>query len=142
MIDMYCREDSDHHNVPTLVLNNNSDWFHIRYGSRTFLFTGDTVKKPRQSTEEALDEMLCAYGPILGQFDVVKYVHHGFRRDAAAEAMLSLSPRYIVLTTAVATAQEAICEKFPDSVAKLLNCALQSYVFSADGETLSVIPKI
>ena len=71
----------------------------------------------------------------------MKYVHHGFKRNGAAEAMMSLSPSYVVVTTVLATGDEAIRKKFPESDVKLLNCGVITYVFASDGETLTVSPE-
>lgn len=129
-------------NIPTLVLNNNSVWIHVRHGQHTFLFTGDTVKKGKSMGYEMIEDMIGAYAELLGQVDVIKYVHHGFKRNHAAPAMMSLEPRYIVLTTALATADEVIREKFPESDVKLLNCGVRTYVFACDGEHLTVTPEV
>ena len=128
-------------NIATLVTNNNSMWIHIRHGENTFLFTGDTVKKNKPMGYEMPEEMIRVYADVLGQVDVVKYVHHGYKRDAAAEAMLSLSPKYLVTTTVLATADAVIREKYPDHVVKLLNCGIQTYIFASDGKTLTVSPE-
>lgn len=127
-------------NIATLVANNNSMWIHVRHGGNTFLFTGDTVKKKKPMGYEMIEEMIRVYADVLGQVDVVKYVHHGYKRDAAAGVMLSLSPKYVVLTTVVATAAAAIHEQEPDHKVKLLNCGVQTYVFLSDGKTLTVLP--
>ena len=128
--------------ISTLVVNNNSVWIHVRFGERTFLFTGDTVKKTKPMGYEMPEEMIEAYSDVLGQVDVVKYLHHGYKRDGAAEVMMSLSPRYIVLTTHLATGHKAIWQKFPDSHVKIVNCGPTSYMFSCDGDRLALTPEI
>ena len=129
-------------NLATMVMNNNSTWVHVRHGSCTFLFTGDTVKKKKSVGYEMVDEMIAAYSDVLGQVDVVKYVHHGYKRNAAAEAMMSLCPRYVVVTAEVATGNEAIRERYPNNDVKLINCGLQTYIFESDGDNLTVVPEV
>lgn len=135
------KHGEDNPNIATMVTNNNSMWIHVRHGEHTFLFTGDTVKKNKPMGYEMPEEMIRVYADVLGQVDVVKYVHHGYKRDAAAEAMLSLSPKYLFMTTALATADAVIRDKYPDSTVKLLNCGIQTYIFASDGEILSVSPE-
>ena len=101
-----------------------------------------TVKKNKPMGYEMPEEMIEAYADILGQVDVVKYVHHGYKRDGAAEAMMSLSPRYVVLTTHLATGHEAIRQKYPACDVKTVNCGLRSYVFACDGERLTLSPEL
>ena len=129
-------------NVATLVVNNNSVWMHIRHGEKTFLFTGDTVKKNKPMGYEMPEEMIAAYADVFTQVDVVKFIHHGYKRDAAVDAMMSLSPRYILMTTCLATATHALHEKYPDSDVKTLNCGVTTYIFESDGETLTVSPEV
>ena len=129
-------------NISTLVTNNNSVWVHVRHGKRTFLFTGDTVKKKKPMGYEMPEEMIAAYADVLGQVDVVKFVHHGYKRDAAVDAMMSLSPRYVFVTTCLATADQLLHEKYPESDVKTLNCGIDTYIFQSDGEQLTVTPRI
>ena len=128
--------------LATLVTNNNSVWMHVRHGKRSFLFTGDTVKKEKTMGYEMVDEMLSAYADVLGQVDVVKFVHHGYKRDGAVDAMMSLSPRYVFVTTSLATADGVLHEKYPACGVKTLNCGVNTYIFESDGETLSVSPEV
>ena len=128
--------------VPVQVVNNCSDWFHIRHGSRTFLFTGDNVKKFADYDDESADLMTNAYLPILGSVDVVKYIHHGYKRDAGAADMMAFEPSYVIIGAEQSTGGEAIRAKFPHSPVKIVNFALQTYVFTTDGETLTVSPEV
>lgn len=142
LIHVYCDGDRDDRKIAVLAVNNCSDWFHIRHGKRTFLFTGDTTKKLPTPTEEMAGEMTDVYLPILGQVDVVKYVHHGYARDAAAVDMMRFDPQYVVISARIGTGDKVIREKFPDSDVRLLNCGTQTYIFSTDGDTLSVTPEV
>ena len=114
----------------------------MRYGERTFLFTGDTVKKNKPMGYEMTEEMIRVYADVLGQVDVVKYVHHGYKRDAAVDAVMSLSPRYVLVTTCLATADRVIRERYPDSEVKTLNCGVNTYIFESNGESLTVSPEV
>ena len=73
------------------------------------------------------------------------YVHHGFARDAAAEDMLSFNSKYIILSTQLATAKEAMLAIEPDTRSEILNCGLDTYKFAVndDGELkMRLIPKV
>ena len=81
----------------------------------------------------------------IGDIDVLKYVHHGFARDAAAEDMLSFNSKYILLSTQLATAKEAMLAIEPDTRSEILNCGLDTYKFAVndDGELkVRLIPKV
>ena len=125
--------------ISTLVVNNNSVWIHVRFGARSFLFTGDTVKKNKPMGYEMPEEMIAVYADMIGgQVDVLKYLHHGYKRDGAADVMMSLSPCYIVLTTHLATCEEAIRRKYPENDVKFVNCGPRTYMFACDGERLTL----
>ena len=129
-------------NIATMVTNNNSVWMHVRHGKRTFLFTGDTVKKNKPIGYEMPEEMIAAYADVLEQVDVVKFVHHGYKRDAAVDAIMSLSPQYVFVSTCLATADQRLHEKYPESDVRTLNCGIDTYIFETDGEQLTVTPSI
>ena len=135
------KDGEENPNISTLVVNNNSVWIHVRFGARTFLFTGDTVKKNKPMGYEMPEEMIAAYADVLGQVDVVKFFHHGYKRDAAVNAVMSLSPRYVIVTTSLATGDQVLHEKYPESDVKTLNCGVNTYIFESDGETLTVTPE-
>lgn len=140
LVNIYCDGDRDDRKIAILAVNNCSDWFHIRHGKRTFLFTGDTTKKLPTPTEEMAGEMTDIYLPILGQVDVVKYVHHGYARDAAAPDMMRFDPEYVVISARIGSGAGVIRQLFPEHPVKLLNCGTQTYIFTTDGEKLSVSP--
>lgn len=141
LVHIYCDGDRDDHKIAILAVNNCSDWFHIRHGNRTFLFTGDTTKKLPTPTEEMAGEMTDVYLPILGQVDVVKYVHHGYARDAAAPDMMRFDPRYVIISARIGSGAKVIRKLFPDSEVKLINSGERTCIISTDGETLSVTPE-
>ena len=120
----------------TYALNAASIWLKAEFAGRSFLFTGDTMKRRTDLPDEALDLMLDAYRDDVYGVDVLKYIHHGFARDAAAEAMLSLDPKYVILSTQLATAREAMLAIDPDTKAEIINCGLETYKFvvSDDGD--------
>ena len=142
LVNIYCDGDHDDRKIAILAVNNCSDWFHIRYGERTFLFTGDTTKKLPIPTEEMAGEMTDVYLPILGPVDVVKYVHHGYARDAAAPDMMRFDPQYVVISADIGTGGRVIRKLFPDSPVKLVHSGSKTYIFTTDGEQLSVSPEV
>lgn len=141
ILEHYHADGEDLQGVPVQVVNNCSDWFHIRHGSRTFLFTGDNVKKLTDRDDESADLMTRTYLPVLGSVDVIKYIHHGVKRDAGASDMMAFDPKYVILGSDLSTGGEAIREKFPQSTVKIVNFGLQTYVFSTDGKNLTVTPE-
>lgn len=129
----------------TYALNAASIWLKAEFAGRTFLFTGDTMKRMTELNNEALDFMLEAYREDVGDIDVLKYIHHGYARDAAAKGMLSLNPKYILLSTQIATAKEAMLAIAPDTKAEILNCGLDTYKFAVtdDGDLkMRLVPKV
>lgn len=113
----------------TYTLNAASIWLKAEFAGRSFLFTGDTMKRMTDLSNEALDFMLEAYRDEVYGVDVLKYIHHGFARDAAARDMLSLDPKYILLSTQLATAKEAMLAIDPDTKAEIINCCFNTYKF-------------
>ena len=142
LVNIYCDGDRDDHKIAILAVNNCSDWFHIRHGKSTFLFTGDTTKKLPTPHEEMAGEMTDVYLPILGSVDVIKYVHHGYARDAAAPDMMRFDPQYVVISADIGTGGKVIRRLFPDSPVKLVHSGSQTYIFTTDGETLTVSPSL
>ena len=142
IIDTYHDGDRSAAGIATQAVNNSSDWFHVRYGERTFLFTGDNVKKREKRNDESADRMTARYLPILGKADVVKYIQHGYKRDAGAVDMMAFDPRYVIIGAEDSTGGEAIRQKHPQNSVKIVNFATQSYVFSTDGKTLNISPEV
>lgn len=142
LVNIYCDGDHDDHKIAILAVNNCSDWFHIRFGERTFLFTGDTTKKLPTPTEEMAGEMTDVYLPILGQVDVVKYVHHGYARDAAAPDMMRFDPQYVVISADIGTGDRVIRKLFPDSPVKLIRSGSKTHIIETDGKSLTVTPEV
>ena len=142
LVNVYCDGDHDDHKIAILAVNNCSDWFHVRHGRRTFLFTGDTTKKLPTPTEEMAGEMTDVYLPILGSVDVVKYVHHGYARDAAAPDMMRFDPKYVIISADIGTGDKVIRKLFPDSPVKLIRSGSVTHVVETDGESLTVTPEV
>ncbi len=141
LVNIYCEGNHDDPRVATLVINNTSDWLHVRHGHHSFLFTGDTTKKLETPTLEMAQEMTDAYLPILGHIDVLKYVHHGYARNAAAVDMMRFTPAYVIISAKIGTGGEVIRRLYPDDPVKLINCGTLTYIFETDGETLSIVAK-
>ena len=142
LVNIYCDGDHEDHKIAILAVNNCSDWFHVRHGCRTFLFTGDTTKKLPIPTEEMAGEMTDVYLPILGSVDVIKYVHHGYARDAAAPDMMRFDPKYVIISADIGTGDRVIRELFPDSPVKLIRSGSKTHILQTDGESLIVTPEV
>ena len=82
--------------------------------------------------------MTDVYLPILGQVDVVKYVHHGYARDAAAPDMMRFDPKYVVISADIGTGDRMIRKLFPDNPVEILRSGSKTHVIQTDGESLSV----
>jgi len=115
----------------TYALNAGSLWVRFALGSNSFLFTGDTMKKTdgEDGKNEAVDVMMRTYKDRIGKVTVLKYVHHGYARDTAAPYMLEFEPEYIILTTQIATAEDAVRAIDPDTKAVFVNSGLQTVLF-------------
>lgn len=102
------------HRTNVYTINSSSIWLHIRLGKNTFLFTGDTIKRRDDLCDEALDEMAALYVDEYSPVTVLKYVHHGIKRECAVKNMLKFKPSHIVFTSSLSTAQDDIKERAPE----------------------------
>lgn len=110
---------------PKAVVNSNSMWMKVTFGDRTMLFTGDVMKKAKNSYSpdspnyvgEPFDLMLSYYAEKCGNdvfdTDIVKFPHHGHVRPAASKGVFEVfSPELIICTemtfreTTIAKAQK------------------------------------
>lgn len=142
LVKIYSEGNRDNYRNAILAVNNCSDWFHIRHGERTFLFTGDTTKKLPTPQVEMAGEMTDVYLPILGRVDVLKYVHHGYARDAAAPDMMRFDPQYVVISADMGTGGEVIRRLYPNNPVKLVHSGSKTYIFTTDGDSLTVSPEV
>ncbi len=137
VIDYYFHGDPENPRIPVAAVNSGTVWYYFKLGRHSFLFTGDTMKR-FTNRHEAGDEMKEAYGEYLGHVSVVKFLHHGYKRDAASELVLSFKPGWVVCSSELATAHEYIKENFPRSRSKLLNCGNVNIIFETDGKKMTV----
>ncbi len=110
---------------PKAVVNSNSMWMKVTFGDRTLLFTGDVMKKAKNTyspespnyVREPFDVMLSYYSGKCGKnvfdTDIVKFPHHGHVRPAASKGVFEVfSPELIICTemsfreTTIANAQK------------------------------------
>lgn len=137
-INEYWGGDRTYKAIPTVVVNSNSNWLRLKFGKHSFLFTGDTMKREAYLDLESANEMVAAYHDIIGNVDVIKHVHHGYRRDDAASLMMSFEPSHVIFSCREEGASATYRRDYPDSPVKLHNCAAEDVVFVSDGETLTV----
>ena len=83
-------------------------------------------------------EMVEAYIDSIGPVDVIKHVHHGYRRDDAAGLMMRFKPRHVIFSCREEGATAYYDKQFPGSGVTLHNCAAEDILFETDGKTLSV----
>ena len=89
----------------------------LEYGSTSFLFAADIE---RDRIAEVLSDGI-------GEFDVLKVPHHGFKESNSADFFRAVSPKYSVITNSTGY------RKFPTTVANLISCG--SYIYStANGD--------
>jgi hypothetical protein len=138
MVSNYYKGNYESGKIATAVVNSCCPWVHLAYGEKTFLFTGDLMKREEYLNSEAADEMLRTYRDSISEVNVVKYLHHGVKRDAAAAIVMSFKPEYIIVSSAKETASVALKKANPCMTAKILNCALRDIIFSTDGNSLTV----
>lgn len=137
-INEYWGGDRTHHAVATSAINANSIWLQLDYGQHRFLFTGDTMKREAHLDREAANEMVAEYGRDIGSVDVIKYLHHGYRRDDAAGLMMSFCPKHIILSCRKEGASAAVRAAFPDSDVQIHNCADRDVLLESNGTELWV----
>lgn len=138
IIDGYYDGDAAHRNVATAVVNACSQWMSVRWGGRHCLFTGDTMKRRRELDAEAMETMLARHGGAIGEVDILKWLHHGIIRDAAAAGMLSMRPKRVIVSHPDATAPEAARAHIAaagGTMPEFLNCAQRDMLIeiAADG---------
>ena len=64
------------------VVNANCLWVRAEMAGRVLLLTGDTMKRCWDVHDESMDRVMETYGSFL-EADVIKYPHHGMKRDEA-----------------------------------------------------------
>ncbi len=138
IVDNYYDGDETRPNTAVAVVNACSQWMQIRWGGRSCLFTGDTMKRKAKLDGEAFETMLARWGAAIGEVDIAKWLHHGYVRDNAAARMLSLRPRRIIVSHPDATAPVAAREfvaAHGGVMPEFINCAERDVVIdiSADG---------
>lgn len=114
------------HRTNVYTMNSASVWLHVKLGKNTFLFTGDTIKRRDDLCDEALDEMTELYVDEYSPVTVLKYVHHGIKRECAVNDMLKFKPSSIVFTSSLSTGEEDIKERAPEEYGSM------SYYVSGD----------
>lgn len=107
------------------VVNSASVWMKISYAGRRMLFTGDSMKRTSTIQDESFDRMLAHWRHYFEHADLVKWPHHGYKRDNAASGVLSLKPKYVLTTSNAETASKHTEEKYPNDFKKtqFINCA-------------------
>ena len=107
--------------IPTAAINACCLWMLISYAGRRALFTGDSMKRTAEITDESFDNMLALWREDIGMSpDLMKWPHHGYKRNHAAPGVESMKPAYILTTHREQTADEAYREAFPDGKAVFL----------------------
>ncbi len=131
-------DDASPKQVATYVVNSASLWVKISYAGKRLLFTGDSMKRTSFHKDESFDRMLELWRHYFDHVDFLKWPHHGVLRDDAAAGVLSIRPKYILLTTQAETASAYTEANFPEEYKKIkfVNCALSDVYLkvSPDGE--------
>lgn len=102
LIEQYMKNDSPSKESPVKAVNNNSMWIRLSCAGHSLLLTGDTTKRLTDRSDEAVDTMIARYGEQL-RSDIVKYPHHGVKREGCAgpieEHLLRRGPDACVVLT-------------------------------------------
>jgi len=117
--------------------NNRSLVLRIKYGEKSFLFTGDIQ-------EEAEESMLKAKEPLPLSADVLKVPHHGGPTSNDVTFIRAVNPKVAVISTGHAKSDTPF---LPDTVEKLKLTGTQVYITNkvgavtiySDGKNLSVL---
>jgi len=122
--------------MPVAAVNNSSVWVLAIFAGKKFLFTGDTMKREKCMHSEGLEYMMDAYAEMIGKVDVLKFVHHGFARNHALDAMMSFSPEFLIVSKTDSKIPELKERKYPDSATKVVNVADETLVITCgyDGD--------
>ena len=102
----YRKASSRPTSLPIAVVNANSMFMRVSLNERSFLFTGDVEKRIAARNDEPLDEMIAEYGDAL-RADVIKYPHHGQKRNAAAKVIREKLINDVPGRLCILTAQDA-----------------------------------
>lgn len=102
----YRKASSRPTSLPIAVVNANSMFMRVSLNERSFLFTGDVEKRIAARHDEPLDEMIAEYGDAL-RADVIKYPHHGQKRNAAAKVIREKLINDVPGRLCILTAQDA-----------------------------------
>lgn len=101
LTELYSGGVRDDKRASVTAINSGSMWFMFRVAGRSILFDGDTMKWSDDRDDEPYDEMGRCYADVIGSHvDIVKWSHHGIVRDPAVKYVSSLSPDYIIITSA------------------------------------------
>lgn len=87
--------------LPVMAVNGNSQWVRACVGEHSMLFPGDAMKRLPDRADESMDDSIAFYGEAL-RSEIVKYPHHGVKRDAAAAPLARhlLLPHGLVILAA------------------------------------------
>lgn len=134
--DYYINEAVGIERMPVSAVNNSSLWVLVTFAGRKILFTGDTMKREKHLYSEGLEYMMDAYAEEIGKLDVLKYVHHGYARNHALDAMMSFDPTLLIVSKTDSTIPELVKKRYPDTDTAVMNVADKTLVISctSDGE--------
>jgi len=114
--------------------NNHSVVAKIRFGSRSFLFTGDI--------EQPVERQLLPFGTLL-KSDVLKIPHHGSQTSSTLAFLKAVHPRYAVISVG---AHNRFHQPSPEILYRLKRLNIQTLrtdregaiIFSTDGKHLKI----
>ena len=131
MTELYSDGVRDDKRASITVINSNCLWHVFGAAGRKVLFTGDTMKRFDDRSDEPYDRMAELWRDVIGEHvDVAKWVHHGIARDTAAAHMHALTPEYIIITSAEReTASGVFAERYPHDGAEFVRIAQDDVTF-------------
>ncbi|MBO5270900.1 MAG: hypothetical protein J6B77_08945 [Clostridia bacterium] len=134
--DLYKTEDGGIERMPVTAVNSASVWLLVRFDGRKFLFTGDTTKREKYMYSEGLELMMEAYAREIGTLDVLKFIHHGYARNHGLDAMMSFSPKILLVSKTDSKIPELKARKYPDDThTTVLNVADETLVVTCTSQS-------
>jgi competence protein ComEC len=119
---------------PALGLNDNSVTLRLRFGERSFLFTGDLERE---------SERLLVASKRLGAADVLKVAHHGSRTSTSPPFLDAVRPSLAVISSGAGNRyghpSPLVVARLREAGARVLRTDLRGgVIISTDGEQLEI----
>lgn len=114
--------------------NDDSVAFIVRYGSRSFMFTGDIESKTENALTSSFENLRC---------DVVKVAHHGSKTSSTEKFIKATRPKFAVISVGLLSPyghpNKDVVERWKSNGAEVLTTGKKGTItISTDGKDLKV----